>query len=104
MFPLYRFELTAYVWATVRLIVLQKFNLGDPTDPSVDLGPVISLASAKRIRKQIADAGTYNIYAPYRNLTQLLHLVAAGAKALIQEDLFPVAKACVRRPLDTLRA
>ncbi|EJD50646.1 succinate semialdehyde dehydrogenase [Auricularia subglabra TFB-10046 SS5] len=55
--------------------LVEKYNLGDPTDPSTDLGPVVSLASAKRIRKQIADA------------------VAAGAKALIAEEHFIAAKA-----------
>ncbi|KAI0919779.1 hypothetical protein AcW1_003056 [Taiwanofungus camphoratus] len=52
----------------------KKYNLGDPTQPEVNLGPVVSLVSAERIRKQVADA------------------VKAGAKALIPEDLFPTAK------------
>ncbi|KAH7103370.1 succinate semialdehyde dehydrogenase [Auriculariales sp. MPI-PUGE-AT-0066] len=54
--------------------LVKNFKLGDPTDKAVDLGPVVSLASAKRIRKQIADA------------------VAAGAKPLVDEQLFPIAK------------
>ena len=52
---------------------VQKYKLGDPTTTDVNLGPVCSVASAERIRKQVADA------------------VKAGAKALIPEDLFPVA-------------
>ncbi|KAI1787501.1 succinate semialdehyde dehydrogenase [Ganoderma leucocontextum] len=52
----------------------KKYKLGDPTDAEYNLGPVCSLASAERIRKQVADA------------------VTAGAKALIPEDLFPAAK------------
>ncbi|KAG6837465.1 hypothetical protein H0H93_009008 [Arthromyces matolae] len=56
------------------LSLLQKYKLGDPTDPSTNLGPVVSLASATRIRKQVEDA------------------VAAGAKALVPEELFPIAK------------
>ncbi|KIJ25567.1 hypothetical protein M422DRAFT_38634 [Sphaerobolus stellatus SS14] len=52
----------------------KAYKLGDPTNPETTLGPVVSLASAERIRKQVADA------------------VAAGAKELISADLFPVAK------------
>ncbi|RDB18652.1 hypothetical protein Hypma_014768 [Hypsizygus marmoreus] len=54
--------------------IVKTYKLGDPTLPSTTLGPVVSLASAARIRKQIADA------------------VAAGAKKLIPEDLFSIAK------------
>ncbi|KAJ3480357.1 hypothetical protein NLI96_g8411 [Meripilus lineatus] len=53
----------------------KKYRLGDPTQSDTNLGPVVSVASGERIRKQVADA------------------VAAGAKALIPEDLFPIAKA-----------
>ena len=48
--------------------------LSTPLNESTTLGPVISLASAARIRAQIAAA------------------VAAGATALIDESLFPEAK------------
>ena len=57
---------------------VQKYKLGDPTTTDVNLGPVCSVASAERIRKQIADA------------------VKAGAKALIPEDLFPAAQPYVK--------
>ncbi|TFY71445.1 hypothetical protein EVG20_g1555 [Dentipellis fragilis] len=50
--------------------IVKKYKLGDPTKPDTTLGPVVSLASAERIRKQIADA------------------VKAGAKPLIPEELF----------------
>ncbi|OJT07314.1 hypothetical protein TRAPUB_1832 [Trametes pubescens] len=53
----------------------QKYKLGDPTEPETNLGPVVSVASAERIRKQVSSA------------------IEAGAKALIPEDLFAVAKA-----------
>ncbi|KAH9939716.1 succinate semialdehyde dehydrogenase [Epithele typhae] len=53
----------------------KKYKLGDPTKPETNIGPVCGVASAERIRKQVADA------------------VAAGAKALIPEDLFHAAKA-----------
>ncbi|RPD58255.1 succinate semialdehyde dehydrogenase [Lentinus tigrinus ALCF2SS1-6] len=53
----------------------KKYKLGDPTEKENNLGPVCSIASAERIRKQVAAA------------------VAAGAKALIPEDLFPAAQA-----------
>ncbi|EGN97486.1 hypothetical protein SERLA73DRAFT_184210 [Serpula lacrymans var. lacrymans S7.3] len=54
--------------------IVKKYKLDDPTLPETNLGPVVSLASAQKIRKQIADA------------------VKAGAKALIPEDLFPIAQ------------
>jgi len=54
--------------------ITKKYKLGDPYRPEVTLGPVVSLASADRIRKQVADA------------------VAAGAKALIPPELFRAAK------------
>ncbi|KAH9895819.1 NAD-aldehyde dehydrogenase [Cubamyces lactineus] len=52
----------------------KKYRLGDPTEPETNLGPVVSVASAERIRKQVAAA------------------VQAGAKALIPEDLFAAAQ------------
>ncbi|KAI0695681.1 succinate semialdehyde dehydrogenase [Cerioporus squamosus] len=52
----------------------KKYRLGDPTEKEYNIGPVCSIASAERIRKQVAAA------------------VAAGAKALIPEDLFPAAQ------------
>jgi acyl-CoA reductase-like NAD-dependent aldehyde dehydrogenase len=54
--------------------VVESYVLGDPTDPKTNLGPVVSLASAERIRKQITDA------------------LAAGAKSTVPESLFPIAK------------
>ncbi|KAL5521982.1 hypothetical protein ACEPAF_1838 [Sanghuangporus sanghuang] len=60
-----------FVAAYVELV--KKYKLGDPTDPSTTLGPVVSVASAEKIRKQVADA------------------VAAGAKPLVPEQLFPAA-------------
>ncbi|KAH9946564.1 Aldehyde/histidinol dehydrogenase [Amylocystis lapponica] len=54
--------------------VVKGYKLGDPTLPETNLGPVVSVASADKIRKQVADA------------------VKAGARALIPEDLFPAAK------------
>ncbi|KAI6144321.1 Aldehyde/histidinol dehydrogenase [Pisolithus tinctorius] len=54
--------------------LVKKYKLGDPTKPDTNLGPVVSVASAERIRRQIADA------------------VKAGAKALIPEELFPIAR------------
>ncbi|KAF8908450.1 NAD-aldehyde dehydrogenase [Mucidula mucida] len=63
----------AFVDAFVKIV--KAYKLGDPTKPETNLGPVVSLASAERIRKQVSDA------------------VAAGAKALIPENLFPIAQA-----------
>ncbi|TFK66352.1 succinate semialdehyde dehydrogenase [Pluteus cervinus] len=52
----------------------KTYRLGDPTDSQTNLGPVVSLASAERIRKQVSDA------------------IQAGAKALVPAELFPAAK------------
>lgn len=41
------------------LISLQTYKLGDPTSEDTNLGPVVSLASAERIRKQVADASEH---------------------------------------------
>jgi acyl-CoA reductase-like NAD-dependent aldehyde dehydrogenase len=47
-----------YEYLNSHLDVLhQTYKLGDPTLPETNLGPVVSVASAERIRKQIADAG-----------------------------------------------
>ncbi|KAH9916443.1 Aldehyde/histidinol dehydrogenase [Fomitopsis serialis] len=54
--------------------LVKGYKLGDPTLPGTNLGPVVSVASAEKIRKQVADA------------------VKAGAKALIPEDLFATAQ------------
>ncbi|KAG9103349.1 hypothetical protein FRC06_011347 [Ceratobasidium sp. 370] len=54
--------------------IVKRYKLGDPTEPGTNLGPVVSLASAERIRKQVDAA------------------VKAGATPLIPEDLFPAAK------------
>ncbi|KAH9846020.1 NAD-aldehyde dehydrogenase [Lenzites betulinus] len=54
--------------------ITKKYKLGDPTEPETNLGPVVSLASAERIRKQVDAA------------------LQAGAKALIPGDLFTVAQ------------
>ncbi|TFK43101.1 NAD-aldehyde dehydrogenase [Crucibulum laeve] len=54
--------------------ITKSYRLGDPTDTNTNLGPVVSLASAERIRKQVADA------------------VNAGAKSLVPEDIFPISK------------
>jgi acyl-CoA reductase-like NAD-dependent aldehyde dehydrogenase len=35
----------------------KAYKLGDPTKEDTNLGPVVSVASAKRIRKQVKDAG-----------------------------------------------
>ena len=54
--------------------VAKAYKLGDPMDKSTTLGPVVSLASAARIRKQVQDA------------------VAAGAQLVLDESHFPEAK------------
>ncbi|OAX41773.1 ALDH-like protein [Rhizopogon vinicolor AM-OR11-026] len=53
---------------------VQKLVLGDPTNKQTTLGPVISIASAEKIRKQVSSA------------------VQMGAKALLPEALYPKAE------------
>ncbi len=48
-----------------------RYVLGDPRDPATTLGPVVSARSAAFIRSQVAEA------------------IAAGAKPLVDENLFP---------------
>ncbi|KAJ6590459.1 succinate semialdehyde dehydrogenase [Mycena vulgaris] len=50
--------------------LVKGYKLGDPYRTDVTLGPVVSLASANRIRKQVEDA------------------IAAGAKGLVPPELF----------------
>ena len=38
------------------------YKLGDPTKEETTLGPVVSVASAKRIRKQVKDASKYCLF------------------------------------------
>ncbi|KAK8849525.1 hypothetical protein IAR55_004859 [Kwoniella newhampshirensis] len=52
----------------------KRHKLGDPSKPETTLGPVVSVASAARIRKQVSDA------------------VASGAKVVLDESSFPEAK------------
>ncbi|KAJ7637043.1 succinate semialdehyde dehydrogenase [Roridomyces roridus] len=54
--------------------IVKGYKLGDATASETNLGPVVSVASAERIRKQVGDA------------------VAAGAKALVPPELFPIAQ------------
>jgi len=54
--------------------LVRKYKLGDPSDPSTTMGPVISPASAQRIEQQVNAA------------------VNQGATALIKPDLFPAAR------------
>ncbi|KAG8900792.1 hypothetical protein FRC00_011136 [Tulasnella sp. 408] len=54
--------------------IAKTYKLGDPTKEDVNLGPVITVGSADKIRKQVQDA------------------VKAGAKPLLSEQLFPAAK------------
>ena len=53
---------------------IQKYKLGDPTDPSTTLGPVVSVASADRIKKQVADAGAYTDYSCFHFLPSIRRL------------------------------
>ncbi|KAK0211472.1 succinate semialdehyde dehydrogenase [Armillaria fumosa] len=71
-----------FVEGYVKLV--KGYKLGDPTLPETNLGPVVSLASAERIRKQVL---------LHLSLSSDLLSVKAGAKTLIPEDLFPMAKA-----------
>ncbi|WVF68596.1 hypothetical protein IAT40_003365 [Kwoniella sp. CBS 6097] len=54
--------------------VAKGYKLGDPSNPEVNIGPVVSVASAARIRKQVKDA------------------IAAGAQVVVDESHFSEAK------------
>lgn len=54
--------------------ITKNYKLGNPLDPETTLGPVAKRSGAELVRQHIKDA------------------VAAGAKALIDESLFPEAK------------
>jgi acyl-CoA reductase-like NAD-dependent aldehyde dehydrogenase len=51
----------------------QTYKLGDPSSPDTNLGPVVSLAAADRIRRQIFEAEV------------------AGARKLVDEKIFTAA-------------
>ncbi|KAG8818381.1 hypothetical protein FRB91_009097 [Serendipita sp. 411] len=53
--------------------LVKTYKLGDPTQNGTNLGPVVSVQSAERIKKQVKDA------------------ISAGARSLVPEDLFPLA-------------
>jgi acyl-CoA reductase-like NAD-dependent aldehyde dehydrogenase len=57
------------------IALTEKYILGDPTDPTTTLGPVVRPAAAEHIRKQIAAS------------------VAKGARAAIDERRFPASRA-----------
>jgi len=74
------------------LNIVKTYKLGDPTEPDTNLGPVVSLASADRIRKQVEDAGTLGLTLRPQSSSWAAHEVTAGAKKLIAEEDFPIAK------------
>jgi acyl-CoA reductase-like NAD-dependent aldehyde dehydrogenase len=53
--------------------IAKSYRLGDPLKDGINLGPVISIESADRIRAQVADA------------------VEKGATCLVEADIFPQA-------------
>ncbi|HUI60154.1 MAG TPA: aldehyde dehydrogenase family protein [Steroidobacteraceae bacterium] len=57
------------------IALTQQYVLGDPTDPTTTLGPVVRPAAAEQIRRQVASS------------------VASGARAAIDERLFPASRA-----------
>jgi len=57
------------------IALTEKYVLGDPTDPITTLGPVVRPAAAEQIRRQVAAS------------------LAAGARAAIDERLFPASRA-----------
>jgi acyl-CoA reductase-like NAD-dependent aldehyde dehydrogenase len=52
-----------------------EYRLGNPLDPSINLGPLVRTSAAEFVRGQIAEA------------------VASGARSLIDESLFPASRA-----------
>ncbi len=71
---------------------MQAYKLGNPLHDETSLGPVISVTSAERIRKQVAGAGWSLGRGRIIDIIFTLVAVSAGAKALIPEDHFPAAK------------
>jgi acyl-CoA reductase-like NAD-dependent aldehyde dehydrogenase len=53
----------------------RQYRLGDPTEPATNLGPMVRTSAADVVRRQIAGA------------------LSKGAKALIDPNAFPIAKA-----------
>jgi acyl-CoA reductase-like NAD-dependent aldehyde dehydrogenase len=43
----------------------KEYKLGDPSKTETTLGPVVSVASAARIRKQVKDAGKLSLADPF---------------------------------------
>jgi hypothetical protein len=72
--------------------IAKAYKLGDPTKPDTNLGPVVSLASAERIRKQVEDAGTLKSAWRPPSFSSAAYEVKAGAKKLIADEDFPIAK------------
>jgi len=72
--------------------IVKTYKLGDPTEQDTNLGPVVSLVSADRIRKQVEDAGTLRLTRGSQSSSRAVHEVKAGAKKLIAEEDFPIAK------------
>ncbi|KAI0307926.1 succinate semialdehyde dehydrogenase [Multifurca ochricompacta] len=67
---IYVHEAVYHTFVSKFVDITKGYRLGDPTKLETNLGPVVSVASAQRIHKQVKDA------------------IKAGAKALIPEGLF----------------
>lgn len=66
--------------ATCSLSSRKNYKLGDPTSADTNLGPVVSLASAERIRKQVADAGQWHPSYKTAVLNLKLHRISQGRR------------------------
>ncbi|HEC09343.1 MAG TPA: aldehyde dehydrogenase family protein [Acidimicrobiales bacterium] len=55
------------------VVAARSYRLGDPTDPATNLGPMVRTSAAEFVRGQISEA------------------VSAGARALVDPELFPSA-------------
>jgi acyl-CoA reductase-like NAD-dependent aldehyde dehydrogenase len=83
-------ERSVYVEFVRHFVEIAKtFRLGDPLSKETSLGPVVSLASAARIRQQIDDASE-SIF--FQTLMMLIIVVAAGARLILGDVDFPEAK------------
>ena len=67
-------------------------KLGVRCSVTPPIGMDVSVASAERIKKQVADAGAVSHPGGWHTFSRTTTAVKAGAKALIPEDLFPIAK------------
>jgi len=69
--------------------IARTYRLGDPTKPDTNLGPVVSLTSAERIREQVEEAGKLELILRVLNSSRGVYEVEAGAKKIDRRGRLP---------------